>query len=300
MPTPRSVGSTVKAAGQKVLGALKPPPLIPPLGKPPGGPSAAAMAAARTKVAALLANVKQSRAGNSKEVELVEKYLIGLIARGGSYEDFVADMRGRARAAAEQNRHLIQKAATLARMLQDPSRRQRYRDQVLRPAQSRSISGPEAWRRTDDIMGCSVRTDSSSAPPPSWTIYPTLSVETSFLLGVQQSVGLCGMRHGMACYAQTWTVAIGAQAGVGFTAAVSFNPCTPPELAGVALSIGIGAAYGPGFDIGIGLVPTAFTEQADEVKLTTWFDGLSVGVTGGAEIELSVGFEVTEVYRLIG
>ncbi|MEX2218623.1 MAG: hypothetical protein WD749_07655 [Phycisphaerales bacterium] len=301
-PAPRPAALALKKAAGAAADKLRSRPPQPPFALRPGGkPTAADVAAARLEVESILRNVKRTRIGQSKEVAAVERYLVSLIARGGSYEDFAADMRRRAEGAVSQHRSKINKAAALARLLSPPNIRQRFVAEVVNPAQSRSISGPQAWSRTDAIVGRDVRANGETAPPPGWTIFPCAQAGVSAILGLQYAAGICGLAHGMVCWARTGSVSIGASVGVSFGAGVSLSPKPPPQLAGVALSIGVGIAYGAGFDVGVGLVPSVLgkPDDSEELTLATVLDGFSVAITGGGEINISIGFAFTEVFTLV-
>lgn len=312
------VKKAADAAAQKAKEALPPLPAKPPLPplpplpagpsllqppsdafkKPGSSPSAVALAAARAQVETLLIRVKRSPVGGSKEVAALEGFLVELIARGGSYAEFVESLSEQARAYVEQHHPMVDRALNLARLLSSPYTRKRYLNEVVVLAKSGRITGPAAIAATNAIVGKEILRDPSTAPPPGFTLFPTVSGEVSTVLGLQYSAGICGLMHGAIGYADTATVSIGAQAGISAAASVYIGRGTPADLNGITLCIALGFTYGAGFDISVSYGFDFLAPDFRNSRFVTHATGISVGITGGGDAELAVGIEFGRAYML--
>jgi len=270
----------------------------------PGGskrPSPADIAAARLKVGTYLERVKKSKIGGSPEVSKVEAYLIDHVSRGGKVESLAEELANMSKAEAAKHKGAIDYAAGLAGLLRDPGKRQRFGKEVLAPAKMRRLSSQEAWDRTDAIMGRSVLRESGGRVP-GWTICIGAAADVGVAIGWEGSSAIGGFRHHMACYEQSQTIAVGAYCGLSVAGQVEFSPGTPLDLPGIAVCVGVGGTIYVGIDLNFGWVPLRVEEKPPDGRLgIVWkFDGFSVGIGAGGEIELSIGFEYSEVWTLDG
>ncbi|MEX2217198.1 MAG: hypothetical protein WD749_00435 [Phycisphaerales bacterium] len=296
MPRPAAPG--LKKAAREAVGHLKS--RLPLPGRPGGDPSPAELAAARVEVNGLLGRVKQSRMGGRREVALLEECLVERIARGGSFEDFAADLRRRAEAEVARHRALIDRLAGLAGALRPPGVRQRLRHEVIMPAGAGRLTGQEAWDAADAVMGRRVLREAEPAAP-AWSLVLGVSAEAGAVLGVEGSRGLSGARHRNVCVVDSLTVAVGLYAGVAAAAKVSASPCAPQDLDGFAVCCGLGGTLYVGLGVGAGFVPMGIIKDPMGLPMIDWrFDGVSVAVSGGGEIQVSIGFEYSIVTNLRG
>lgn len=290
-------GANLKKAAAKAADAIKSK--IPVPGH--GGPrSPLDRAAAKAEASALLANVKKSRMGRSKEVALLEEYFVELFSRGGSFEDFAEDLRKRAEKELNRHRPVLDIARSLVQDLRPPEVRRRLRMEVLGPAQRGEINSQEAWQRTDAITGRSTLKDTGSRAPQ-WTFTISVSADAGFVVGGEASKGLCGLRHRNACVVDSIAIAIGLYAGGSAGGKVSVSPGTPLDLTGIAVTYTLGGAFYVGIAVSIGLVPLGFTEGPDGLPMMEWeFDGASLAISGGADIQVAIGVEFTLARSLVG
>jgi hypothetical protein len=303
-PAPGTIASKAKSLASQI--------------KPPASP-AAAIQAAKKRAQTALGRIRGGAAvrGNPLFQEYIES-LMSETAEGAALKD---QLVSRARQEFDRRRGQCQSLAQVLRPLQSLQTQMKFRQDVLRPARTRSVTSKECWSRVATFLQPSTRT-----PVLDWlesllgpmTFGFGAGAEGGAGAGVEGAMGIAVRRVQPIAVTHALTVALGAYAEATASIYASVAGGNPASGDSVTMDVSVSAASGVSGEIVVSLTPTLHRpkltpEEKDwdtrkifggnvhqGLVVDYAFAGIAVSLGTGAGLGGAIGFTGTSSILLSG
>jgi len=258
--------------------------------------------AARARVQDALGRLRKSPVAGSPIGQAFQDFLQHRLSSGQDLDDLLEEAKGAAERELARRRHVVSFLSSAANLFRTGDRLVRVRREVIQPAGTRQVSGPQAWDRMGRIL-------STPYPFLTWveshvgklTVGAALQASAGLGAGLGKAYGISGIRHGMACFFEQDSVCVGAVAGADFGGQLSVAPGTPAPGLSYTLEVALGGGYGATGSVSVALIPTPHKPTVQEAWLFDYeFAGLAVSLGGGGGLNLSLGLGLTRSVVLQG
>lgn len=224
------------------------------------------------KIDEFMKPVQHSRLAHSQAAASLRAVLEERARHGQDPQEYMRELEEKSRKEIQQHTHELRFAIDFLRTLKQGNHIPRVKEEILVPVQQRSISGSEAWNRMQDLPGY----HRNRTPLIGGTVGIGGAVGASALIGGAVCEEFIGARYLCPARYVGVEVSLGLQLGVNLDAVVEVGFVPPENFGGPYVGVGIAGAFGVGAII---QVSWALPDGA--------FQGFTVGLGGGAEVEVA-------------